>query len=78
MATETIELEVDPETARRYREAGPEERARAESLLYAWLARPADRAAAGAALRAAMRKTSQEAKANGMTPEILEELLRED
>jgi hypothetical protein len=37
MATETIELEVDPETARRYREAAPEERQRMTQIAVAGL-----------------------------------------
>jgi len=78
MNTETIELEVDPETARRYREAETEEKARLRWLFSLWMKRPVDHERAAAELRDAMRETGRKARENGLTPEILEELLRED
>jgi hypothetical protein len=78
MATETIELEVDPETARRYREAETEERARLRWLFSLWMRHPVDHETAAANLRDAMRETGRKARENGLTAEILEDLLRED
>lgn len=72
---ETVEMELDPEAARRYREAGPDERARAQTLLGLWLRHPMSRQEAAARLRETMDRASREAEARGLTPEILAEML---
>jgi hypothetical protein len=106
MTTETIELEVDPETARRYREAGPEERKR---IAQGVSERLGDEAEARARLLESIQRVRADAKrrnpvaarelddilgeaptsaevarvagdmarANGLTPAILESLLHE-
>ena len=75
---ETVEMELDPETASLYREAGPDERARAQTLLGIWLRHPMSRQEAAAHLRETMDRASREAEAKGLTPEILAEILADE
>jgi hypothetical protein len=76
MATATISLEVDPDTARAFAAATPEERRKLQLLLSLRLreltahpARP---------LKEVMDDIGRYAEARGLTPEILESLLRDE
>jgi len=73
MATTTISLEVDADTARAFSEASAEERRKLQLLLNLRLreltARPAR------PLKEIMDEIGRHAEAQGLTPEILESLL---
>jgi hypothetical protein len=73
MTSATISLEVDPETARAFAAATPEERGKLQLLLRLRLrelttgpSRP---------LKQIMDEIGREAEARGLTPEILESLM---
>jgi hypothetical protein len=72
-----IELEVDEETARRFRKAAPEERATYGIVLSSLIKRPMERREAAILLGDVMDEISRNAEARGMTPEILEDILRD-
>ena len=76
MATTTISLEVDADTARAFSEASAEERRKLQLLLRLRLreltARPAR------PLKEIMDEIGRHAEAQGLTPEILESLLRDE
>jgi hypothetical protein len=76
MATATIDLEVDAETARAFSAASDEDRRRLRLLLGLRLreltARPAR------PLKEVMDEIGRNAEARGLTPEILESLLRDE
>ena len=74
-----VVLRVDPATAKAYEEASPEEKERARSAFERSLAeqREKARAAAAAELIRVMNDMAREARARGLTPEILEEILNE-
>jgi hypothetical protein len=77
MTTETIELEVDPETARRYREAAPEERKRvAQAVADGRL--PFGRREAAANLWETVERISSEAARRVFTREALADTLSDD
>ena len=76
METETITIPVDAEAARSFHEAPPEKRRRLELMLRLRLweltmgpARPLDQI---------MDEISQSAQAKGLTPDMLESMLREE
>ena len=73
MATTTISVEVDADSARAFSAASAEDRRKLQLLLSLRLreltARP---------LREVMDEIGQEAEARGLTPEILESLLRDE
>lgn len=76
MTPETISIEVDPETARAFAEATPQERRKLQLLLRLRLreltigpTRP---------LKDIMDEMGREAEARGLTPDILESLLHEE
>lgn len=76
MATATIALEVDADTAQAFAAASAEERRKFQFLLSLRLreltscpARP---------LKVVMDEIGQSAEAHGLTPEILESLLRDE
>lgn len=74
MATEEITLRVDPEAAKLYREASEEWRRKYDlflTLKIKELARP------HRPLEQIMAEMSEEARRNGLTPEILESILNE-
>ena len=72
MEMETIELEVDPETARRYREAGPAERARVAQVA----ARELDGAGASRGeLAEAIRSAAERARQANTKAGVLDEAL---
>jgi len=76
MADAYISLPVDPDTARMYNEASDEDRLRIHVLLRLylgnWLMRP------GRSLNEIMDQIGAEAQARGLTPEILEDILRDE
>lgn len=76
MADAYISLPVDPDTARMYNEASDEDRLRIQVLLRlylgTWLTRP------GRSLNEIMDQIGAEAQARGLTPEILEDILRDE
>jgi hypothetical protein len=74
MTTVPITLHVDPEAARVYESMTEEERNKIEALLS--LSLRGVRIPTGITLRQAMDELGQEAEANGLTPEILESILR--
>jgi hypothetical protein len=76
MASETIELSVDSETADAYRKAPERDKRILQEIVGIWLRRP--ERAPGRDLDEIARDASREAQANGLTPEILEEILRGD
>lgn len=68
-----IKVQIDPESAEFYEQISEEERSRISELVTQALRR-----ARAAQVMAVVRQTSELAKARGMTPELLEELLRDD
>jgi hypothetical protein len=76
MATTTIPLEVDADTARAFAAATPEDRRRLQLLLRLRLreltARPAR------PLKEVMDDLGCDAEARGLTPELLKSLLRDE
>lgn len=75
---ETIELEVDPETARRYRAAGPEERREAARAVSERLGCGGSRREAVRRLMETMDRAGREAEDRGLTPEILAQILADE
>jgi hypothetical protein len=75
MATETITIPVDREAARAYKAAAPRDQRKMEALLSLWLKDVA--MAEPAALKQLMTDLSKKARDRGLTPEILENLLKE-
>jgi hypothetical protein len=76
MATETIALEVDPDTARAFSEASSEDRRKLQLLLRLRLRELTSRPIRP--LKDVMDEIGREATARGLTPEILESLLRDE
>jgi hypothetical protein len=74
MAAEKITIPVDPQAARAYRGAAPEERQKMQALLAIWLKDLV--AAKPATLRQIMDEVSRNARARGLTPDLLESLLK--
>ncbi|MGI9174902.1 MAG: hypothetical protein ACR2GR_06255 [Rhodothermales bacterium] len=75
METQEITIRVDPESARAYEAALPEERRKIDLLLSLRLKQVTGRAAP---LKQVMREISEKAQARGLTEEKLDELLREE
>jgi hypothetical protein len=71
---ETIELQVDADVARIFQSAQPEQQQKVQALMSQWL----KRAMAVTQLQATMDRLSDEAEANGLTPEILQSILDEE
>ena len=76
MPTDTIALEVDPDTARAFAEASSEDRRKLELLLRLRLRELTSRPTRP--LKDVMDEIGRDAAARGLTPEILESLLRDD
>jgi hypothetical protein len=76
MATATIPLEVDTETARAFAAASPEDRRRIQLLLGLRLRELTMHPAR--LLKEVMDDIGRHAEASGLTPEILESLLRDE
>jgi hypothetical protein len=68
---ETIELQVDADVARIFQSAQPEQQQKVQALMSQWL----KRAMAVTKLQTTMDRLSDEAEANGLTPEILQSIL---
>lgn len=73
MTTATISIEVDPETARAFSEAPPEEQRKLQLLLGLRLRELT--AGHTRTLREIMDEIGREAEARGLTPEVMESLL---
>jgi hypothetical protein len=71
-----IELEVDDATSRRIEAASVEDRASYGGMLADLLREHSAHGKAGERLGHAMGELGREAQANGLTPEVLEEILR--
>ena len=76
MATCTIEIEVDEEAARAFSEATAERRRKLEILLGLRLRELISKPSKS--LKQIMDEIGAEAEARGLTPEILESLLRDE
>lgn len=76
MATTTISLELDADAAQAYSAASPEDRRKLQMLLSLRLRELTTRPARP--LREVMDEIGHAAEARGLTPEILESLLREE
>ena len=74
MANPTITIPVDPQTAQVYNSAAPEERRRIQALLSLWLRELA--AGDSPSLQQVLDEVGRKAKARGLTPEMLDSLLR--
>ena len=74
MANPTITIPVDPQTAQVYNSAAPEERRRIQALLSLWLRELA--AGDSPSLQQVLDEVGRKAKARGLTPEMLDSLLK--
>ena len=76
MSTETITLRVDVDAAQVFNAAPAEDREKLQVLLSGWLKEYAR--ADTASLKATMDEISESAQSRGLTPEILEAILKEE
>jgi len=76
MATATISIPVDPESARAFSEASPEEQRKLALLLNLRLRELT--MGPVRSLKEIMDEIGAQAEARGLTPEILDELLRDE
>lgn len=74
MAVETITIRLEPEAAKVYRSAPPETRKKLQALLSLWLQELAT--ADTGVLKQIMSNLSRKAQARGLTPEVLDSLLK--
>jgi hypothetical protein len=74
MANQTITIPIDPETAQAYNSATPEERRNMQALLSLWLRELA--VTEPPSLQRVLDDVGDKARAEGLTPEILESMLR--
>jgi len=74
MANPTITIPLDPQTARAYKSAPPEEKRRIQALLSLWLRELA--AGEYPSLQKVLDDVGSKAKARGLTPEMLDSLLK--
>jgi len=70
---ETISIQVDADLARAFQSAQPEEQQKIQALVSFWLKRAMNLTS----LQTTMNWMSDEAQANGLTPEILQSILDE-
>ncbi|MEG3863694.1 hypothetical protein [Microcoleus sp. herbarium12] len=70
---ETISIQVDADLARAFKSAQPEEQQKIQALVSFWLKRAMNLTS----LQNTMDRMSDEAQANGLTPEILQSILDE-
>lgn len=74
MAYTTITIPLDPETVRAYDSAAPEEKRKIQALLSLWLR---ELAAGGySSVQQVLDEVGRKAKARGLTPEMLDSLLK--
>ena len=74
MANPTITIRLDPQTARAYNSAAPEEKRKIQALLSLWVRELA--AGEYVSLEQVLDEAGRKAKAKGLTPEILDSLLK--
>jgi hypothetical protein len=74
MANRTITIPIDFETSRAYESARPEEKRKMQALLSLWLRDLA--AKQSRSLQEILDEVGREAKARGLTPEMLDSLLK--
>jgi len=74
MATTRITITLDPETARAYRGAGPAQKKKMQALLRVWLRDLA--AAKPQTLNRLLDEISEKAVQRGLTPKVLNALLK--
>lgn len=70
---ETISIQVDADVARIFKSVRPEQQQKIQALVSVWL----KRAMNVTQLQTTMDRMSDEAEANGLTPEILQSILNE-
>jgi len=70
----TITIPLDPETARAYDSATPEERRKMQALLSLWLRELA--ASEQVSVQQVLEEVGRKAKDRGLTPEMLDSLLK--
>ena len=75
MTTDQITISVEPDVARAYREASDDDRRKLDVLLSLRLR---DALGSGSSLQDLMQQIGRNARARGLTPEILESILRDD
>ncbi len=74
MANPSITIPLDPQTARAYDSASPEEKRKIQALLSLWLRELA--VGEYPCLQQVLDEVGNKAKARGLTPEILDSLLK--
>lgn len=74
MANPTITIPLDPETARAYNSAPPEEKRKIQALVSLWLRELA--AGEYPSLQQVLDEVGSKAKSRGLTPEVLDSLLK--
>ena len=72
MTTDQITISVEPDVARAYREANDDDRRKLDVLMSLRLR---DALSSGVTLQDLMRQIGQNARARGLTPEMLESIL---
>lgn len=70
---ETISIQVDADVARIFQSAQPEQQQKIQALVSLWL----KRAMNVTKLQITMDRMSDEAEVNGLTPEILQSILKQ-
>ena len=74
MPNPTITIPLDPQTARAYDSAAPDEKQKIQALLSLWLRELAT--GQYPLLQAVLDEVGRKAQARGLTPEILDSLLK--
>lgn len=74
MANPTITIPLDPQTARAYDSASPDEKRKMQALLSLWLRELA--AGEHSSLQQVLDEVGRKAQARGLTPEMLDSLLK--
>jgi len=74
MPNPTITIPLDPQTARAYDSAGPEEKQKIQALLSLWLRELAT--SQYPSLQQVLDEVGRKARARGLTPETLDSLLK--
>ncbi len=74
MAKSTITIPLDPQTAQAYDSAGPEQKRKMQALLSLWLRELA--AGDSASLEQVLEEVGRKAQARGLTPEMLDSILK--